>query len=128
MLLLLLPVPCVCQRGAAVQGTAPMRLRAHALRAYSLGARHTHAHARTLAPTHPRIHTHPRAAVTPDGAGMTHGAAINIAMAVTMADGGLITPVLKVRARLCSAAAPAIAVAVVVAMAVAAATAAAPLR
>jgi len=35
------------------------------------------------------------ASVTPDGQGITHGSNVSIAMAVTMADGGLITPVLK---------------------------------
>ena len=40
---------------------------------------------------------HPRlfASCTPDGAGMTYGEHINIANAVAMPDGGLITPVLK---------------------------------
>jgi pyruvate dehydrogenase E2 component (dihydrolipoamide acetyltransferase) len=40
---------------------------------------------------------HPRlfASCTPDGAGMTYNSSINIANAVAMPDGGLITPVLK---------------------------------
>lgn len=32
---------------------------------------------------------------TPDGAGITYNAHINVALAVAMPDGGLITPVLK---------------------------------
>lgn len=40
-------------------------------------------------------------AVTPDGNGMTYNAHINVALAVAMPDGGLITPVLKVRSRAC---------------------------
>lgn len=41
--------------------------------------------------------SHPRlfASCTPDGKGMTYGERINIANAVAMPDGGLITPVLK---------------------------------
>lgn len=35
--------------------------------------------------------------VTPDGNGVTYNANINVALAVAMPDGGLITPVLKVR-------------------------------
>jgi hypothetical protein len=37
----------------------------------------------------------PRTGCTPDGAGITYNANINIALAVAMPDGGLITPVLK---------------------------------
>lgn len=40
----------------------------------------------------------PAAAVTPDGAGITYSDSINVALAVAMPDGGLITPVLKVGA------------------------------
>jgi pyruvate dehydrogenase E2 component (dihydrolipoamide acetyltransferase) len=35
------------------------------------------------------------AATTPDGAGVTYNANINVAIAVAMPDGGLITPVIK---------------------------------
>lgn len=37
------------------------------------------------------------AGATPDGAGVTYNERINVALAVAMPDGGLITPVLKVR-------------------------------
>jgi len=40
--------------------------------------------------SHPRLY----ASCTPDGMGITYGSAIHIANAVSMADGGLITPVL----------------------------------
>jgi hypothetical protein len=36
------------------------------------------------------------AAVTPDGNGITYAEHVNVALAVAMPDGGLITPVLKV--------------------------------
>ena len=36
-----------------------------------------------------------RAACTPDGSGITYADSINVAIAVAMPDGGLITPVLK---------------------------------
>ena len=35
------------------------------------------------------------AACTPDGAGITYNERINVALAVAMPDGGLITPVIK---------------------------------
>ncbi|KAJ9508598.1 hypothetical protein QJQ45_012141 [Haematococcus lacustris] len=41
--------------------------------------------------SHPTLY----AAVTPDGAGVTYSDSINVAVAVAMPDGGLITPVLK---------------------------------
>lgn len=37
------------------------------------------------------------AAVTADGAGYTYNESVKVAVAVAMPDGGLITPVLKVR-------------------------------
>lgn len=37
------------------------------------------------------------AACTPDGAGITYNAHANVSLAVSMPDGGLITPVIKVR-------------------------------
>jgi pyruvate dehydrogenase E2 component (dihydrolipoamide acetyltransferase) len=37
------------------------------------------------------------AAVTPDGNGVTYNSHVNVSLAVAMPDGGLITPVLKVR-------------------------------
>ena len=35
------------------------------------------------------------AAITPDGAGLTYNEHVNVALAVAMPDGGLITPVIK---------------------------------
>jgi hypothetical protein len=44
---------------------------------------------------HPPLEPTPQTGCTPDGAGITYNANINVALAVAMPDGGLITPVLK---------------------------------
>ena len=46
----------------------------------------------SLPPSHPAPLC---AAITPDGAGLTYNEHINVALAVAMPDGGLITPVIK---------------------------------